>query len=361
MPRSPPVWCSVSSPASGGRSSRTVPLGAVTREALERHQVWWYLVAAVSGLVLGTVLPDIGGSLDFLVWPVLALLLFATFSQVPLAAIPETFRDGRFLATVIAGNFVLLPLIVWVLVSLTPDDDALRLGLLLVLLVPCTDWFITFTQLGRGDTARSTAVAPLLLLVQLGMLPVYLWLMAGPETASVFSVGEIWPAFLVLLVPLAAATVIEFRLRRHPAGERVRDRLGYGPVPLLSLVIFLVAAGHAGPAGEALHVVPVVIAVATAFLVSALVLAKVLGAVLRLPVEQGRTLAFTFGTRNSFIVLPFALSLSAGWEVVAVVVVMQSLVELFGMMFFLWFVPGVLFRADRPDRATGQRTGGAGS
>lgn len=41
----------------------------------------------------------------------------------------------------------------------------------------CTDWFITFTQLGRGNTARTIAVTPLNLLLQLLLLPVYLWLM----------------------------------------------------------------------------------------------------------------------------------------------------------------------------------------
>ena len=59
---------------------------------------------------------------------------------------------------------------------------------------------------------------------------------------------------------------------------------------------------------------------------------------------QGRTLAFSMGTRNSFIVLPFALSLPAGWEIAAIVVVIQSLTELFGKVFCLWFVPNVLLK-----------------
>lgn len=63
-----------------------------------------------------------------------------------------------------------------------------------------------------------------------------------------------------------------------------------------------------------------------------------------LPADQGRTVAFSLGTRNSFVVLPFALSMPAGWEVSAVVIVVQSLVELFGMLFYLWWVPRLLFR-----------------
>ena len=82
---------------------------------------------------------------------------------------------------------------------------------------------------------------------------------------------------------------------------------------------------------------------ALAMLAAALVLAKGLATAVRLPKGRARTLAFSLRTRNSFIVLPFALSLSAGWEVAAIVVVMQSLVELFGMVLYLWFVPRVLF------------------
>lgn len=113
-------------------------------------------------------------------------------------------------------------------------------------------------------------------------------------------------------------------------------------------MILLVATAHVGAVRDAAHLLPTVVAIAVGFLVAALVLAKLLGLAGRLPAPQGRTLAFSFGTRNSFIVLPFALSLPAGWEVAAIVIVMQSLVELFGMVFYLWFVPRILF----PDHAS---------
>jgi ACR3 family arsenite efflux pump ArsB len=80
------------------------------------------------------------------------------------------------------------------------------------------------------------------------------------------------------------------------------------------------------------------------FLMAAAILAKGIAIRLRLPVEQARTLAFSMGTRNSFVVLPLALSLPAGWEVAAVVIVVQSLVELFGMVVYVWVIPRHLFQ-----------------
>lgn len=319
----------------------------MTRDRLERHQVWWYLAAVVLGAGIGTLRPQTGELFEALVWPILALLLYATFTQIPLTSLPAAFRDTRFLLAALVGNFVVLPVVVWGLVQLAPEQDAIRLGLLLVLLVPCTDWFITFTQLGRGDAARATALTPVILVIQLLLLPVYLRLMAGSEVTSVFALSDVWPAFLVVLGPLALATLSEVWLVGRPNGQRVRESWGRGPVPLLSIVIFLVAAGHVGPAAAALELLPVVIGIAGAFLAIALILARLFARAMMLPTAQGRTLAFGFGTRNSFVVLPFALSLPAGWEIAAVVIILQSLVELFGMIFSLWFVPRVLF----PDRA----------
>lgn len=100
-----------------------------------------------------------------LLWPTLTLLLYATFVQVPLLHLRKAFRDHRFV----------LPAVAWILVQWLPPDPPLRLGVLLVLLVPCTDWFITFSQLGGGNVPRAIAVTPIYLLLQLLLLPFYLW------------------------------------------------------------------------------------------------------------------------------------------------------------------------------------------
>ena len=163
----------------------------IARESLERHQVWCYLVGAGAGLAVGLVAPGAGERAEPLVWPVIALLLFATFTQIPATALASAVRDRRFLVTSLIANFVVMPPIVWGLVSLTPDDPALRIGLLLVLLAPCTDWFISFTQLGGGDASRATASSPVLLIAQLLLLPLYLAAFTGGDTTAVFTLSDL--------------------------------------------------------------------------------------------------------------------------------------------------------------------------
>lgn len=316
------------------------------RLTLERHQVWIYLVGILGGFGMGTVMPEVGPHFEVTLWPTLAFLLYTTFVQVPLLHVRDAFRDRRFVLAILLGNFVLIPLLVWFAVQWLPEDPALRLGVLLVLLVPCTDWFITFTQIGRGDTARAIAVTPLNLLMQLVLLPGYLWLMMPAADFRVaLRAEEMLPAALALIgLPLIGAALTECWMDTAPKRAIWRDRLGWWPVPLLAVVIFLIAGAQVGTVLTAGPVLWTVLPIFLAFLFAAALLAHGLAQWLRLPIEAGRTLAFSLGTRNSFVVLPFALALPAGWEVAVVVVVFQSVVELFGMVFYLWWLPRHLFK-----------------
>ncbi len=111
----------------------------MNRLTLERRQVWIYLVAIIGGLLVGSGWPRVNPPFEALLWPTLMLLLYATFVQVPLLHLREAFADHRFVAAVLVGNFLVLPVLAWVLVHGLPPDPALRLGVLLVLLVPCTE------------------------------------------------------------------------------------------------------------------------------------------------------------------------------------------------------------------------------
>lgn len=314
------------------------------RLTLERRQVWLYLAAIAAGLAVGTALPAVAPIFDAALWPALALLLYATFVQMPMLALRKAARDGRFVCTALAGNFIVVPLIVWALLPWLPDDPALRLGVCLVLLVPCTDWFITFTHLGGGDATRAVALSPLLLILQLVLLPFYLWWLAAPGEVPALAASDLAPALAIVLVPLALAALSDRWMKARPARTALRDRLAWWPVPLLAIVVFLIAGANMPAVKAAGVLLPAVIPVFVAYLAAAALAARVLAQGCRLPTAQGRTLAFSMGTRNSFVMLPLALSLPAGWEAVALVIIAQSLVELLGMVVYLRWIPNRLFR-----------------
>ena len=311
----------------------------VTRLTLERNQVWVYLFAIGMGLVVGTAWPAMGSVFEAMLWPTIALLMLATFLQVPLLHVRDALKDRRFAGAMLFGNFVAVPLLAWVLVEAFQVNDVVRLGVLLVLLVPCTDWFITFTQLGKGDVPRAVALTPLNLLLQFLLLPGYLWLMADTSSLQSWEWTTLVSAVAVVFVPLLVAAVAERWMERHPKGEQLREAMAWGPVPLLGLVLLAIAGAQVGAVRAALGSLTAMLPVFALFLIAAALLAKAISLWFRLPTEQGRTLAFSMGTRNSFIVLPLALALPSGWELAALVIVFQSLVELFGMVGYVWVVP----------------------
>lgn len=324
----------------------------MTRQDLEKLQVWIYLAAILAGLLVGARSPASGVVFEALLWPVLGCLLYATFTQVPLARLPEAFQDVRFMAAVLVGNFLVIPAVIWTLGELLPSNPAIRLGVFMVLLVPCTDWFLTFTQLGRGDTKRAVAVTPINLLLQIALLPVYLRIFMGQSFGLILGTGDLVTAFFgLILLPLLLAFLTQRRLDGRKNGERWLDRLGWLQVPLLAAVVFLIAESQVGTVTESLPVLGQVLLVFLLFLVAAGVLARIIARLFALGSLEGRALAFSLGTRNSFVVLPFALALPQPWEPAVVVIVFQSLVELFGMVIYLWWVPAWLFPATEAEVA----------
>lgn len=312
------------------------------KQHIERHQVWIYLLCIAAGLMLGMALPDAAPLAEAVLWPVLGVLLYVTFTQVPLTHLPGHFAMPASSVSLL-GNFVLIPAIVSGLLFFLPDDPAVRLGVLLVLLVPCTDWFVTFTHLGGGDARRAIAVTPVNLLVQIALLPVYLWIFMGENFAEILAADRIAAVFVTLiLLPLAAAFLTERWAERKPARAGMIERLGLLPVPLLGLVVFLIATAQVQAVADALPVLGHVAGIFVAFLVLALLLGLVLGRVFGLLTTSARTLVFSFGTRNSFVVLPLSLALAAPWQAATVVIVFQGLVELFGMVAYLWLLPRIV-------------------
>jgi arsenite transporter len=201
--------------ASSNRSRLPRVRGVLTRLQLERGQILVYLAAIALGAALGWNLPVAAPVLEKVLWPVLAALLYVTFAQVPLLEVRGLMGHGRFVVALLAVNFVVVPPLVWLLARFLPPDPVILLGVYLVLLAPCTDWFVSFTLLGKGDARLAIAATPVLLLSQLFLLPVWLWLFLGSELAGVVRAGRFLEAFLGLIVlALVLVAITEAVARR---------------------------------------------------------------------------------------------------------------------------------------------------
>ncbi|ALV33185.1 bile acid:sodium symporter [Streptomyces sp. CdTB01] len=314
------------------------PPGLVER--MEHHQIAVYLGAMAAGALVGWATPSAGSGLEHAINPVLGALLFVTFLQVPAAELLRSLRDGRFLSAALVVNFVVVPLIVAAMFVFLPADQAVRIGVLLVLLCPCVDYVIVFSGLAGGSSRRLLAATPLLLVVQMLLLPGFLYLFMGSELADIVEVGPFVEAFLFLIViPLALAWTVQAWAARRPAGQKVSDAATTTMVPLMAATLFVVVASQIPKLGDSLTDVAAVIPFYAAFLIVMAFAGKAVARLFRLDAPASRAVVFTGATRNSLVVLPLALALPDALSVAAVVVVTQTLVEVLGMVAYVRLVP----------------------
>jgi ACR3 family arsenite transporter len=320
--------------------------GEMSAERLERNQIWVYAAALLLGAALGLALPGPASALEALIYPVLGVLLYATFLQVPFRELRRSFAHGRYMAAALALNFLIVPAVVWLLARFAPQEPAVLLGVYLVLLTPCIDYVIVFAGIGGGEDRLVLASTPALMLLQMLLLPLYLWLFVGAELVSAVEVGPFLEAFLLLIVlPLGLALLTERWAKRTRAGERWADAVGWLPVPFMALTLLVVVASQLPKIEDSLGRVAGVVPVYAAFLVVMAVVGLLTARAFGLGTREGRALIFTGATRNSLVVLPLALALPAAFDLTPAVVVTQTLVELAGLLVYTrlvsaWLLPG---------------------
>lgn len=318
-------------------------------EAWDRRQVPLYLAAILVGGVVGLLAPQVSYGLEHAIEPVLMLLLFATFLGVPLIEVGRAFTDVRFLLTVLLANFVVVPALAWGLSRFVADDRGLMLGVLLVLLTPCVDYVIVFTGLAGGARARLLAAAPLLMIVQILLLPVYLLLLVGADVLAVIEVAPFAEAFVLLIVvPLMAAAIVQAIARRHRVGRAVEIGMAGAMVPLMMATLAVVVGSQIAAVGSQLDTLVRLLPLYVAFVVIAVFVGILAGRVGQLDVPGTRAVVFSVATRNSLVVLPLALALPTSLSIAPLAIVTQTLVELVSMAGLVRLVPGLVSAPDGP-------------
>lgn len=316
----------------------------INRLIVEKYQALFYVVSIILGILFGATYPGLSTSLEMVLWPVLAFLLYVTFSQIPVAHLPKAFFDYKFITAALIGNFVLIPIFVTIIIALIPNDHVLRLGVALVLLVPCTDWFITFSQLGKGDSKYAVTIAPIILLTQFLLLPIYIYLMFGKSLTVDIAQSNLIEIFIwFIAVPLFAAYVTQKLADRNRFWKKSLNNFGWLPIPLLVIVVFIIFSSQFQAISDSKNIFGILTIVFVLFLIITVLFAKLLASMFKLPVGQGRVLAFSFGTRNSFVVLPIALALPEQYQSAIVVIAFQPLIELIGMLIHIKIIPNKIF------------------
>lgn len=287
-----------------------------------------FVGAILVGSLLGATLPGAGAALGEQVDHIVLVLVALLFFDLRLDGLRSLRRTPRTLLPAIGMNFLLIPVIAAGLTLVLPDP-AVRLGVMIYCLAPCTDWFLGFTRMARGDTTTGATLLPIQMALQLALYPIWIAVFTGRGVDA--TLGDIGPTLLTWFVlpagaGLAARLVVRFAA---PAPWRARIAEGAGrliPAVIAALIVCLFAANI----GTILdHPVPFawVLPVVFLFFVSTYLVGEGLGRLLRLRYPELVLLTMTTSARNAPLMLAITSVALPGQPLVFAAIVLGMLIE----------------------------------
>jgi len=208
---------------------------------VEKYQTIFVLVAILGGLGLGQV-SGVASIADQLILPFLMIMLFAAFAGIPFSRLRSAFGNRRVVGSSLLVNFIWSPLLAVALGAIfLRNHPALWVGLIMLMVTPCTDWYLIFTDIADGDVPLATSILPYNLVLQLILLPLYLYVFAGELVALPVEL-LIESVVLVLVVPLVFGGIARWGLT-HRMGQQWFNRQFLPKLSPVQIVFLSLAIG----------------------------------------------------------------------------------------------------------------------
>ncbi|WP_235856246.1 arsenic resistance protein [Methanolobus halotolerans] len=259
-------------------------------------------------------------------------MLFGIFLQVPLSQLRNSFKNWRFASISGSINFIFNPLLAFFLGFLfLRDTPALWIGFIMLMVTPCTDWYLLFTGIARGNVPLSASILPMNLILQLILLPVYLLIFAD-TIATIDPVLLMESVLLILFIPFLMSLISKVTVPaikgEYWLEKKIFPRLDHVQFLFLNLAIISMFASQ----GEQLVQSPLIllklITPVLLFFVIVFVVGQLVGRYLGFSYQDTASLNLTTLARNSPIVLAIALTAFPDEPLIALTLVIGPLIEL---------------------------------
>ena len=295
----------------------------------EKFQTIIILSAVGIGLLLGQVAFFEAYAESFII-PFLLLMLYGLFLAIPLQRLKDAFNNQKFFSTSTIINFVWTPVLAWGLGAVfLADHPALWIGFIMLMVTPCTDWYLMFTSIAKGNVPLSTSVLPINLILQVVLLPVYLFIFAGTiEPIPLATIGE--SIVLVLVIPFALAHLTRYVMRKREAflNKKLVPFFAMAQIFFLSMAIMAMFASQGKYLINNLEVISVLLIPVLLFFVVNFLLAQSVGKALKFSYEDTVSLSLTVIARNSPVSLAIAVIAFPDQPLIALALVIGPLIEL---------------------------------